>query len=430
MGNLVNSLPVILGSPAKTGDQGRAVLEGTLLRWWSELPAGQSVNLHSDFFQLGGRPEHATKLVERIKTEWNVVIRASDFYEARTVSKLADLIGMKQSSSEQLCIVPIRAEGTRKPLFLVHGVGGNILGFAGLARSLHSDQPVYGIQAQALNSKAPTLIRLEAMAAFYVEEMRRIQPVGPYSFLGFSFGGLVAYEMAQQLTASGQQVHFLGMLDTWQPGHLRKVELASQPRSKRIVKRLHRVRLHTRKLSLLQLIGYLGGRLKGRFLRVAFGHLARGGAVSLPESMRQVRDINLMAAARYVVRPYPGSITLFRAEDDSRLSLPEDLNWRSYAGAGVDIIRLPGDHGQILAEPNLSFMTGKLDELLAPPQNSSGDLEEFELDDEGLVDLRAGAAVKSQEPATDLLNGWMGQTASMAIEPLAAISTASRKVAE
>ena len=75
--------------------------------------------------------------------------------------------------------------------FLVHGVGGNILGFASLARSLDHEQPVYGIQAQALNSDMPTLIRLEAMAAFYVEELRRVQPGGPYAFLGFSFGGLV-----------------------------------------------------------------------------------------------------------------------------------------------------------------------------------------------------------------------------------------------
>lgn len=387
----MNSSLVGLGSPEKTDDQVRAVVESALLRCWSELLPGQPVGLHGDFFQLGGRPEHAAVLVDRIKAEWKVDIRSSDLYEARTISKLAELIQIKQTSREQLCIVPIRGEGSRSPLFLIHGVGGNILGFAGLARSLHHEQPVYGIQAQALNSEMPTLIRLEAMASFYVGELRRVQPVGPYAFLGFSFGGLVAYEMAQQLTASGEQVRFLGMLDTWQPGHLKRVEIAGQSKFKMVLKRLHLVRLNTQKLTLWQLMGYLFGRLKGRFLRVAVGRLARSGAVSLPESMRQVRDINLTAAARYVVKPYPGRITLFRAEDDAQLSLPEDLNWRSYAAGGVDIIRLPGDHGQILAEPNLSFMTRRLDELLQPLALVSDDTEEFELDDDGLVDLKAAA---------------------------------------
>ena len=426
----MNSSPVSFGPAGRTDDQARAVLESTLLCWWSELLADQSVGVHSDFFQLGGRPEHATRLVDRITAEWDVAIRSSELYEARTISKLAELIQIRQTSREQLCIVPIRAEGDRKPLFLVHGVGGNILGFAGLARSLHHEQPVYGIQAQALNSEVPTLIRLEAMAAFYVQELRRVQPVGPYAFLGFSFGGLVAYEMAQQLTAAGEQVRFLGMLDSWQPGHLRQVEIASHSSLKRGWKRLHMVRLNTKKLSLFQLIGYLGGRLKGRFLRVAFGHLARGGAVSLPESMRQVRDINLTAAARYVVRPYPGNITLFRAEDHTDLTLPEDLNWRAYAGDGVEIIRLPGDHGQILAEPNLSFMTRWIDELLAPSKTPSREVEEFELDDDRLVNLKVETVSVSHAHTLQLLPAWIRETASIPMTPSAGLSATPRKVTE
>ena len=425
----MTSPPVKSESAGKTDDQALTGLEETLLRWWGELFAGRSVGLHADFFQLGGRPEDAAGLVDRIRTEWGVAIRSSDLYEARTIAKLAELIQMKQTSREQLCIVPIRPEGTRKPLFLVHGVGGNILGFASLARSLDHEQPVYGIQAQALNSDMPTLIRLEAMAAFYVEELRRVQPGGPYAFLGFSFGGLVAYEMAQQLTARGEQVRFLGMLDTWQPGHLRQVQVAAQSRIKRSWKRLHLVRLNTKKLSLLQLAGYLVGRLKGRLLRLAFGHLARAGAVSLPESMRQVRDINLTAAARYVVRPYPGKITLFRAEDDARLKLPEDLNWRTFAGAGVDIVRLPGDHGQILAEPNLSFMTRKIGELLAPAEVLS-ELEEFELDEDGLINLSAEVPCASHARAHQLPPVWMRETGTISLASTAGLSASPGELAE
>ncbi len=426
----MNSVPVESGALASSDDQLRFALEAKLVRWWGELLGGQQVGLHSDFFQMGGRPEQAAALVNLVKEEWGVVIRSSDLYEARTVSKLADLVQIKQSSREQLCIVPIRSEGRRLPLFLVHGVGGNILGFAGLARSLHIDQPVYGIQAQALNGESPTLIRLEAMASFYIEELRRVQPTGPYAFLGFSFGGLVAYEMARQLAAGGERVRFLGMLDTWQPGHLKLVGSAAQTRFRRWWNRLNLVRLNTQKLSGPQLVTYLAGRLKGRFLRLAFVRLAAKGGVSLPESMRQVRDINLTAAALYVVQPYAGGITLFRAEEDASLNLPEDLNWRKYAQGGVEIIRLPGDHGQILAEPNLSFMTQRLDERLAVSGVTDNEVEEFELDEDGLVDLKIEMARDLVSVPPPLLASWMRDKASVAIDPIAAYGASHRKVVE
>ncbi len=366
-------------------DQGRRTLEADLTRWWSQVLGVSEIGLHDDFFQSGGDPDRGSKMLSRVKEAYQVSIPPEELYEARTIGKLADLIQMKQSSLEQQCIVPIRAAGSRRPLFLVHGVGGNILGFAGLARVLPSEQPVYGIQAQALQSGVPTLVKLEAMAEFYVKELRQVQPSGPYAFLGFSFGGLVAYEMAQQLAASGEQVDFLGMLDTWQPGYLQQV-LAARPRWRRILERLNRVRLNTRKLSLFQLVPYTYVRLKARFLRVAYGQMASAGAVSLPDSMKRVREINLMAAARYQVKPYPGAVKMFRAKDDAP-ELPEDLAWRKYARGGVEVFRLPGDHGQILAEPNLSFLAATVTQCLASP---AAVREEFEVDTESVVRLDAG----------------------------------------
>jgi aspartate racemase len=229
------------------------------------------------------------------------------------------------------------------------------------------------------------------MAAFYVQELRRLQPSGPYAFLGFSFGGLVAYEMAQQLVASGERVQFLGMLDTWQPSYLKRVK-AVQPWPMRALGRLNLVRLNTRKLSLVQMVPYTYVRLKSRVLRVAYRGMGNAGPVSLPDSMRRARDINLMAASRYKVRPYPGQVSMFRAKDEA-LDLPEDLAWRSYAGGGVEIFRLPGDHGQILAEPNLSFMAARIENCLT--RRVKIEREEFELDADGVVPL--GTPMKAAE---------------------------------
>lgn len=364
----------------------RKTLETNLATWWCEALDVSSVGLDQDFFQLGGDPERGQRVLHQVREKFKVSIPAEELYEARTIGKLADLIQMKTSSQEQQCVIPIRAGGERRPLFLIHGVGGNILGFAGLAKVLNAHQPVYGIQAQALQSDRPTLTRLEAMAAYYVQEVRRVQSSGPYAFLGFSFGGLVAYEMAQQLVASGERVHFLGMLDTWQPSYLKKIQ-AAEPRLTRIWNRINLVRLNTRKLSLIQLVPYAYVRLKARVLQAAYGRMASTGMVSLPDSMRRVREINLMAAARYQVKSYPGQVCMFRAKDDTARDLPEDLNWRSSALGGVEIFRLPGDHGQILAEPNLSYMAAHVEQCLARAIEPLQDWEEFEVGHESLVRL-------------------------------------------
>ena len=357
-------------SPSIIGidDRGRRQLEQKLSGWWAAALGVPEVGVDDDFFMLGCDPERGAMVLNRIRQELNIEIPTSDLFEARSISKLADLIEIRQSSMDSFSIIPIRVGGRKKPLFLVHGVGGNVLGFVNLARSLDPDQPVYGIQAQALQSTGPILIQLEAMAAYYIKELRSVQPTGPYSFMGLSFGGLVAYEMAQQLVASGETIHLLGMLDTWQPGYMRQVR-TRKFWPQRSLDRIRLVLLNTQKLSLRQTVRYTLGRLKGRVLRVVYGRLGGSKGVSLPGSMRRVRDINLMAGARYTVRPYPGRVTLFRANDGDISALPEDLGWRAHAQGGVDIIRLGGgDHGQVLAEPNATHLARELTACLNRPQ--------------------------------------------------------------
>ena len=111
----------------------------------------------------------------------------------------------------------IQAEGTRPPFFCVHGVGGNVVGFRDLARHLGPDQPFYALQPQGLDGKRECLTNIPEMAKRYMQEIRKIQPEGPYRIGGYSFGGLVAYEMAQQLEAQGEEMALLALFDTY-PG--------------------------------------------------------------------------------------------------------------------------------------------------------------------------------------------------------------------
>jgi thioesterase domain-containing protein/acyl carrier protein len=337
----------------------RSDLEQTLTRWWQEILGVEDVEPDQDFFSLGGDPVLGLQLLAKIKGQYDIDLAISALFDGRTVARMADLIQLKQVSAERLSIVPIRNQGTLPPLFLVHGVGGNVLGFFSLVKRLHPNQPVYGIQAQALQPVGPTLIQLKDMAAYYLREVRRVQPVGPYRFLGLSFGGLVAYEMAQQLHAQGEEVGLLGMLDTWQPSFMRGLPKLG-PLHLRILNRLHMVYLHTRKLKLASKIAYLRNRLKSRILRFLYASSVSSGRSDIFATMNSVRDINWIAGINYKVQPYSGKVTLFRATCDDDWRLPDDLGWGEMAAEGVEMFRIPGDHGQVLAEPSVSILAENL----------------------------------------------------------------------
>jgi thioesterase domain-containing protein/acyl carrier protein len=336
-------------------EQPRRELEAKLTRLWREVFGLSEIGRSQDFFLLGGDSVIGERLIAKIKATFDVEFDYSTLYDARTIDKMADLIQLKQGSIENSSIVPIRTGGTGIPLFMIHGVGGNVLGFYSLVRRLSANQPVYGIQAQGLQTNTPALVRLEDLAAHYIQEMRRVQPNGPYNFLGFSFGGLVAYEMAQQLLAAGEIIGMLGLLDTWQSSYLRRTPNPG-PIWLRIYYRLRIVWLNTQRLSLRNKLSYLRSRLRSRWLRLAYHRAHRQQSKSVAPSAASVRDINLIAGQRYKVRPLSGKVTLFRANEASDWNLPEDLGWREYATGGVDIHLIPGDHGQIFAEPNVSVL--------------------------------------------------------------------------
>jgi thioesterase domain-containing protein len=348
-------------------DGRRQEIESKLTHWWEEAFGAQKIGSDQDFFALGGDELLAKRIGAHVLEEYKVDIGFENFYDARTISRMADFVQVRQASAENWCIVPIRTDGGLRPLFLIHGVGGNVLGFFSLVKHLRTDQPVYGVQAQALQKGAPVQVTLEGMAAHYVKEIRRVQPRGPYALLGLSFGGLVAYEIARQFRAQGQEVGLLGMLDTWQPDYMKRLP---NPGSL-AVQVYHRVRLvwlHTRRLNPSGKLLYLRNRLKSRALRMFYRYLTPRAGAPIADSMRSVRDINLIAGLQYRVHPYEGHVTLFRATGENDWRLPHDLGWGALAKGGVKIHHLPGDHGQILAEPNVALLAELLTDCLEGAQ--------------------------------------------------------------
>ena len=339
-------------------------METQLTAWWQEILHVEHVRIDQDFFALGGNSILGAQMLTKIAGKYRVEIGILTLYDARTVTKLADLIQLKQSAAENWCIVPIRTAGSLPPLFLIHGVGGNVLGFSNLVKRMHPGQPVYGIQAQSLQPEGPIFVQLKDMASFYIREMRRVQPNGPYNLLGLSFGGLVAYEMGQQLRAQGEEVSMLGMLDTWQPNYIRRLPNGDSLAT-RVRKRLWVMWMNSRRLGLSSKIKYARNRFRSRVLRRIYQRSATRGRTSLTSTIKSAHDINLVAGLNYQVLPYEGRVTLFRAmHEDADWNLPEDLGWRQMAKGGVDIYLYPGDHGQVLAEPSVSRLAEKLTEYL------------------------------------------------------------------
>jgi len=221
---------------------------------------------------------------------------------------------------------------------------------------------VYGIQAQALLPGREAVLGLEQMAAQYVADMQAVHPEGPYHLLGFSFGGLVAYEIAQQLTAQGAEVGLLAMLDTRQPDWMRGVPVRGNL-IRQILYRVYLLYLRTHRRN--GRLRYLWRRFRERLQRANYMYVASKGEGKLASAVRNVREINYVAGISYKVQPYSGKVTLFRAEEDPlEQPLPEDLGWRQFAAGGVDIQKLPGDHGQVLSQPGLNVLAGLLTESL------------------------------------------------------------------
>jgi thioesterase domain-containing protein len=260
-------------------------------------------------------------------------------FEAPTIERLTAVLRQDGWSHQWSSLVPIQPRGTRPPFFCVHGVGGNVLNFRELAQLMGPEHPFYGLQAQGLNGERACFSRVEDMAAHYLKELRTLQPEGPYFIGGYSFGGLVAYEMAQQLRAGGESVGLLALLDTY-AGRLRSVSGS-----------VLRMMRHPSRQSLFHDMPKAAGESLQRRVR----------GLMISRVLKNVLRCNQTAADRYILRPYNGKITLFRASELSLRSFEELYSaWTSLALGGLDLQEITGDHGGVLASPQVDVLAAKL----------------------------------------------------------------------
>jgi thioesterase domain-containing protein/acyl carrier protein len=339
----------------------RDELEVQLTKIWERVLGVRSISITDNFFELGGHSLLAIRLFSEIERVWGKNLPLATLFQAQTIEQLANILRQEGWTAPWSSLVQMQPGGTKPPLFCIHPIGGNVLEYYALATYLGKEQPVYGLQSIGLAEKQIPLPSIEAMAAHYIAEIQLVQPNGPYLLLGYSFGGIVAFEIAQQLQAQGKQVALLALLD-------RKSPLIQKVRPS-IAKSIQIHLSNLLQLSRKDRWKYIKDRIDNQFEDFDYKEfLIKSLAESDPPSpeLLHLLDVNTQASDDYVAKAYSGNLSLFRCQVQTLdYSLSTDLGWGNLVTGNLEIYEVPNIHYEVLKEPSVRVVAEKLKLCLA-----------------------------------------------------------------
>ena len=325
-----------------------------LAQLWSKVLHVRRVGLHDNFFELGGHSLLAVRTVIEIEKILKKRLPLATLLQAPTIAELADVLRKENWKPSWSSLVPVRPGGSKPPLFLMHSHGGNVLEYYPLANHLDADQPVYALQARGLDGDIVKGRSLEEMAAGYVDELQSLQPEGPYFLGGFCFGGLVALEAAQQLSAAGQEVALVILIQTMNPAfaRFRPDTALYQQWWYRTTKRidLERENLSFRGKSYIYERGRHAWNVARARATIAINNLAGNGRAPHKSSSMQCHILESLgiehdrAFLEYTPRPYHGHAILLRASRQMvGLMADSYLGWKDIFQGNLDVLRSAQD---------------------------------------------------------------------------------------
>lgn len=342
----------------------RTELEQRLARLWMETLKFDKVGVRDNFFDLGGQSLLAVSLFLRIESELGRKLPLATLFRAPTIEQLARALSSEQvTAAEWDSLVPIQPKGSRPPLFLVHGAGGNVLLYRCLADYLAPDCPLYGLQSRGLDGHSPPLKTIEEMAVAYLQELRLVQPHGPYYLGGYCLGGTVAYEMAQQLLQAGEQVALVAMLDTYNFIRALKSSFLGfiWEKAKFHLGNLTHLRPRDMARYLMEKVRIArDGELANLMTSKPGSTVEPGVARAVNGVEARVQAVNDYAADHYEPRPYPGRLTLFKPHVNYKFYPDPNMGWGDLALGGLDIVELPFNPHAMLVEPYVRQLAAEL----------------------------------------------------------------------
>jgi len=341
-----------------------SVLERMLAEIWEENIGIKNIGITDDFFELGGTSMIAVKTKIQIEKVTHKRLSPSILFKYPTIQQLA--LALADFTEEVYkSLVPIQPEGSKVPLYIVHGIGLNVLNFRNLAADLGPDQPIYGLQGVSLSEQQESLDTIEKTAAFYNKEIIKQNPTGPYVIAGYSIGGVIAYEMVKQLKAADKDVKLLIMFDT-----AIQIPTHQYPLLKKIwVKGLRQFpKLKFRILSFLnkpkENVAYIKAIYGKKFAK---GFYQKHETYGLPDYMQQTIFRLKDAFDQYVIVPYDVKIDLFSGKKLYYLDDPKFLGWRKYALQGINVYPVSSNHDTMFNVPYhqelANLLQQRLDEI-------------------------------------------------------------------
>ena len=342
-------------------------LEQALVRTWSKVLKVKHVGLRDNFFELGGHSLAAVRLLSEIQTLTGRTLPLATLFQAPTVEAFAAILRKEGWTPSWSSLVPIQPSGSKPPLFLVHGAEGNVLLYRQVARHLGLDQPVYGLQSHGLSGDGSFETTVHDMAAQYIKEVMNEQPNGPYFLGGYCLGGIIAFEMAQQLTALGKPVEIVIMLDTYITGPLSKIRVLLQAPihlSQNLLFHLANVvslPAKDRRAFLSEKVDISLVRCQVR-IHAMYHMLNRlvNGKKQYTYPHLVAKRLNDQAADRYVPAPYSGRVAVVRSKGYFLGLRSPSLGWDAFVRNGLEIHELPVYPRGMLIEPFCRFLANAL----------------------------------------------------------------------
>jgi len=362
----------------------RDSLEKQLTKIWEEFLCVSSIGIRDNFFELGGSSLLAAQMLARIQSRTGKTLSPSIFGEAATIERLANALRKSKNFPSESPLVAIRRSGSKPPLFCVHDLLGNTFFYADLARHLGPEQPFYGIQ-QVGGLRGPQDLpnTIHQMAGQYLVEIQKVQPKGPYFLGGFCFGGVVAFEMANQLHSQGRDVALLALFavrpDDF-PSLVSAKALRAYQRYTSIPESLKRKLLHLSGIGSRERLIYLRN-LMSKIASIIKRDIASRlyysiGRLWSTDQELYIKRMNRKAFEQYIPQTYPGRVILFSGEElTAAYSHDPLLDWKKLNKGELVIQRLPGEDHNMLCEPTVQIVAEQLQCYLRDEKERRDDQE-------------------------------------------------------
>lgn len=339
-------------------------VESSLTEIWQEIFERKPISVTDSFFDLGGHSLMTVKLIVRIERAFGKKLSLRDVVEAGTIRQLAATLRNRENNSRNPAIVPIQQQGSKPPLFWVRG--GPL--FVQLASRLGLDQPLLGIHLPPSEARQlPVPCKLEDVAGALVKLLQKEQPEGPYYIAGLCVNGVIAYEMAYQLSTQGQHVALLALFDAQNPEYYRDFSRESHIRL--MLRKIEYHLANLRRLKTTEMLGFLCERLLGIGSRLKVMCWQVRYALRLRISEQHLENLDTIVhpiSYFYRPKPYSGRVAFFQSTD-----WPDGRYWDFHAGwtalvaGGMEVHYIAGGHESMFQQPNVDLLASRLEECLS-----------------------------------------------------------------